>query len=257
MAPEKIACSYADFPESWYDLGDANHFWMKWRFQTWLKRMKGMGVRLNTPKRALDVGCGIGVFRGQVEMVTAWAVDGIDLNVWALEKSQPGRGVMMNIDITSFPTELHQKYDHVFLFDVLEHIENPALFLHASLHCLKPLGMIHINVPALSSQFSQYDLAAGHLRRYDKRSLREAVDGFGLKNIFVDYWGFSLLPYLFIRKWWVGRTSSQHSAIQKGFRPPHRLANWMFLAQMKMETFLYPRACLGTSLMLSAQKGEK
>lgn len=255
MAHGNMAGSYEDFPETWYDLGDANHFWMQWRFQTWLRRMRNEGDRLKAPARALDVGCGVGVFRKQVEMATAWTVDGVDLNVWALKRSQPGRGEMMSLDITDFPLKLHQRYDHVFLFDVLEHLENPVLFLQASLHCLKPRGMIHINVPALSSQFSRYDLAAGHLRRYDKGSLQEAVKGLGLENISSDYWGFSLLPYLFIRKWWVGRSPSKQDVIQKGFRPPHRLANGVFLAQMKIETSLYPRACLGTSLMLSAQKG--
>ena len=203
------------------------------------------------------MGCGIGVFRSQIESNTAWIVDGIDLNKRALEKAQGGRGEMMNMDITTFPQELHQRYDHVFLFDVLEHLDNPSHFLQSTLHCLKPGGMIHINVPALSSQFSWYDLAAGHLRRYDKESLRQAVDGFGLENISLDYWGFSLLPYLFLRKWLVGRSSNKQVTIRKGFRPPHPFINLVFLAQMKMESRFYLRACLGTSLMVSARKEKK
>ena len=70
--------------------------------------------------------------------------------------------------------DLAARYDAIILFDVIEHIESPAEFLASALYHLKPGGRVFINVPALQSLYSKFDVAVGHYRRYSKRRWRRS-----------------------------------------------------------------------------------
>ena len=78
--------------EEWYDYASEEHFWFQWRFAAMLRFLQDLEVPLDRPARVLDVGCGTGVLRSQLEAVTPWVVDGADLNLGALRAAPPGRG---------------------------------------------------------------------------------------------------------------------------------------------------------------------
>ena len=107
----------------WYDIADAKHFWMKWRFKALQNMLKEQQVSLDRSLKVLDIGCGHGILTDQLENKSAWTIDGADLNLTALKRGRAGRGKKYFYDITEHHPDMVENYDVVLLFDVLEHIE--------------------------------------------------------------------------------------------------------------------------------------
>jgi hypothetical protein len=119
---------------------------------------------------------------------------------------------------------------------------------------LKPGGHLLINVPALQDLFSAYDVAAGHVRRYDRDSLVAEFAGHDLRVLDVRYWGLSLVPLLFLRKLVLRGSLPAEQTIRSGFRPPGHLTNLLLRSLMRIETALLVRPPLGTSLLLCGRR---
>ena len=92
------------FPGQWYDIMDANHFWMIWRTRAFLQQCRALSISTETPLAVLEIGCGYGVLRRMLEAATHWTIDAVDLNASALCHSAPGRG----------RTALYNIHDRVF-----------------------------------------------------------------------------------------------------------------------------------------------
>ena len=244
------------FIESWYDLTDASHFWFNWRMVAALRQLNDLGVPLKSELRALEVGCGTGVLREQFEAASNWVVDATDLDHAALSKARPSRGRTMYYDIFEEVEELKEAYDVLILFDVLEHIQNTKPFIRSLLKHLKPGGLLLINVPAMQPLYSDYDKVAGHMKRYSKRSLREEFIDFNLKIEEMRYWGFTMLPILFVRKLllMILKNQSTDQIIQRGFRPPNAFTNSAFKRIMRAETAILPKPLVGSSLLMVGRK---
>lgn len=67
------------------------------------------------------------------------------------------------------------------LFDVLEHIEDDVAALQRLRAMLAPGGRIYLTVPAYRWLWTDVDVAAGHHRRYTRRSLRRALRAAGFE----------------------------------------------------------------------------
>lgn len=242
-----------EFPGDWYDLTAVDHFWFQWRLAAALRQWRDCGLATGAPLRVLDVGGGQGVFRDQVEAATAWTVDLVDLNGPALDAARPGRGRRLYYDVNDAAPELLGTYDAAILYDVIEHLEDPQPLLRSVARHLKPSGWLFVNVPALQSLFSAYDVAAGHFRRYDRHTLPAelATGGWTVRD--VRYWGLSLVPLLMVRRLLLRNPSPD--TIDRGFRPPGRLAHAGLRALMKVETGVLSRTPTGTSVLMVAQRG--
>lgn len=242
------------FCEEWYVLNAEEHFWFRWRlraFQTQLRALK-----LDTaPLRVLDIGCGTGLLRSQLESVTPWTVDCSDLNPEALGRVKPGRGRVLFYDALSEDPSLTSRYDAVLVFDLLEHLEEPRRMLAAAARHLRPGGWVFVNVPALPSLLSDYDRAAGHLRRYNKRALAAEIKACGLQEVEARYWGLALVPLLALRKILVRRKSNRDDqrVIRKGLAPPNRFAANFLACVMRCETALARKPPVGASLLSVAR----
>ena len=57
-----------------------------------------------------------------------------------------------------------------------------------------------MNVPCIPELFSKYDDAVGHLRRYKKENLKNLLIENNFNVLLMKYWGFLLIPLLFLRK---------------------------------------------------------
>jgi len=241
------------FPDDWYDLSDDSHFWMQWRLAVAVRLIETTGLPLDRPLLALDIGGGAGRFREQLERATPWRVDMTDLNLPALRMAGPARGRTLYYDVTQEDRPLLGRYDVCFLFDVIEHVGNPAVLVRAAVKHLRPGGHLFVNVPALQTFFSAYDVAAGHLRRYSKRTLAAELDGLTHRVRTVQYWGFGLLPLLVLRRVVAGRRPDANT-IRAGFQPPNALVNDALKVVMKVELGLVRNPPLGTSVMASVEK---
>ena len=240
------------FPGEWYDLTAVDHFWFQWRLAAALRQWRDAGLDLAAPWRVLDVGGGQGVFREQVESSSAWTVDLVDLNRPALEAARAGRGRTLYYDVTDTAPALTSAYDAAILYDVIEHLEDPQPLVRAVREHLRPGGFLLVNVPALQSLYSAYDVAAGHFRRYDQRTLVSELPPAEWDVRDVRYWGLSLVPLLLVRRALLRNPSPD--TIDRGFRPPGRLVHAGLRALMKTETALVSRAPTGTSVLMVARR---
>lgn len=236
--PEKVRMD-----DRYFDLADLDHFWVRRRFEVFRRLVPDLaGSALDLA----EVGCGHGVVQRQVEDQLDLAVDGFDLSQYALERNISRRGRVVCLDVHQQPAELAGRYDAVFLFDVLEHIEDERSFLDATLHLLRDGGRVFVNVPAFMAFFSAYDTAQGHVRRYDHRMLEATAGRSGLEIARWTYWGLPMTPLLWLRRLRLAGASDEE-AYRKGFQPPGRLANRILRVLSRCERV--PQRLFGTSLM--------
>jgi len=229
------------------------HFWMDWRAEAFFRQMGSLGVPLDAPWRALEVGCGAGVLRRQVERRTAWRVDGAEVDREALALTEGVRGRSLLYDVLERRPELAGAYDAVLLFDTLEHIREPQPFLDAVRHHIRPGGWLFVNVPASERLRSGYDEVAGHLRRYDPTSLRRELGQAGLEAADIRYWGLSLVPLLILRAL-LPRPRRAEDVLRAGFVPPRPWLNTALRRWMRLETRCLARPPWGTSLLAAASR---
>jgi SAM-dependent methyltransferase len=241
------------FPDDWYAFADASHFWMQWRLAVTLQLCERADIALDRPLEALDIGGGAGRFREQLEGRTSWRVDMTDLNLPALKLSAPARGRTLYYDVTQAERTLAGRYDLCFLFDVIEHVSEPGALIDAAMAHLRPGGCLLVNVPALQSLFSAYDVAAGHLRRYSRRTLAAEVARRSGELAAIRYWGLSLVPLLALRRLVAGQKPDADT-IRAGFEPPSRLAHDVLKGVMRAELALVRNPPVGTSVMAAVRR---
>lgn len=68
-----------------------------------------------------------------------------------------------------------ERFDAILYLDVLEHIQDDRAELRCASQHLKPRGKLIVLTPAHNRLFSTFDQAVGHLRRYTKATLRDAI----------------------------------------------------------------------------------
>lgn len=245
------------FPDQWYEIMDQRHFWMRWRTRAFLGQCRSLSISTETPYAMLEIGCGLGVLRQMLEAATNWTVDAMDLNAGALFQSAPGRGRTALYNIHDRATELAARYDAIILFDVIEHIDDPVNFMRSALYHLKSGGRVFINVPALQSLYSKFDVAVGHCRRYNKATLEAELAKAGIRKVDDRYWGLTMLPLLALRKLWLSLRGegavTGTTVVQRGLVPPGKLADAVLTAMMRVETSAILNPPLGTSLLYVGQ----
>ena len=228
----------------WFDIASLDHFWVRRRFAV-LQKLAGR--QISAARELAEIGCGHGLLQRQIEDAFGKEVCGFDLNENALKQNVSRHSKLYCYDIFRRNASLREKFDVIFLFDVLEHISEEFAFLQALLSHLAAEGSLVVNVPAGQWAYSSYDVAAGHVRRYSVRNLKRvmAVNGLGLKNW--SYWGLPLVPSLLIRKLWLMGKHNESEVICAGFDSRSNTINKMMAILSRMEWL--PQRFLGTSLM--------
>ena len=230
--------------DHWFEIATIDHFWIRRRFRV-LQLLAGSTI---SEARALaEVGCGSGLLQRQIEKAYGKRVAGFDLNEVALKKNVSEISPVHCYDILEKHASLKEQFDVIFLFDVLEHINDEIGFLKALTFHLSPGGLLILNVPAGQWAYSAYDRAAGHLRRYFARSLRKAIAPAGLSIMSWTYWGLSLVPTLVMRNLWVMSRKKDSDIIHAGFNSGNKAVNQAMDVLAACEPI--PQKFLGTSLM--------
>lgn len=175
------------------------------------------------PFRLLDVGAGaglLGVFlRRDFPQATYMFVEPIDSLQRYLESSYgvtangAGQGSLDGVE-------------YVALLDVLEHQEDDRRFLRDLLARMTTGATLIITVPALMSLWSGWDVALGHQRRYDRTSLRRAVEGLPVQVMEMSYLFPEMIPLGLLRKRLkTGSSTGQPAAESAAFPDLPRLVN--------------------------------
>lgn len=113
------------------------------------------------------------------------------------------------------------------MFDVLEHIEDEAGALRQVHSLLRPGGLLFLTVPAYRFLHSADDIAAGHFRRYTRRSLNHAVHRNGFTTEFSTYLFAPLPPGVFALRTipsLLGRRQPEDGEIQEAEHMPEGLS---------------------------------
>lgn len=230
--------------DQWFEIADLDHFWVRRRFRV-LRQIAG--ERISAARELAEFGCGHGLLQRQVEDEYGKAVAGFDLNMYALDRNLSRRSRLYCYDLATMHARLHQRFDLIFLFDVLEHIADEDRFLTALLFHLAPAGSLIVNVPAGQWAFSNYDRAVGHIRRYSIRTLRAAADRTKLRISSWTYWGLPLVPTLILRKLWLAGRHDRNQIVSIGIdsRSPAIDRTLDFISRCER----IPQQFLGTSLM--------
>ena len=235
--------------DRWFEIASIDHFWVRRRFEV-LRRLDD-GV-VPAALQIAEIGCGHGLLQRQVEDHYGREVTGFDLNEYALKRNLSNTSRVCCYDIRQQLPALHHSFDLIFLFDVLEHLSEETQFLNAVLYHLAPQGKLIINVPAGQWAFSEYDRAAGHIRRYSIANLREVARRSNLQIQSWTYWGLPLVPTLAIRKLWLNGQHDQSKVISSGFDSRSPANNHMLSLLSRCEPL--PQKRLGTSLMAIFQR---
>jgi len=230
--------------DQWFEIAAMDHFWIRRRFDV-LRRLAG-GL-IPGAREMAEIGCGHGLLQRQIEEAYGREVTGFDLNEYALKQNLSRVSKVCCYDIYQKDAALRERFDLIFLFDVLEHITDEDRFFKTLMFHLAPGGKVVVNVPAGNWAYSAYDEAAGHVRRYSIGTLRAAAGRNDLEVTDWSYWGLPLVPALALRKVWLMGNHDQKKIISAGFDTRTPAINGMLRFLSRWEAI--PQKFLGTSLM--------
>ncbi len=139
--------------------------------------------------------------------------------------------------------------------DVLEHIKNDSEFLESCYFHLKKDGCLVINVPSIPLLFSKYDDAVGHIRRYRKKELKNLLEKNKFTISILKYWGFLLIPLLFLRKLLINFSKkNDHEIIKKGMDTQPKMVLFIINMLKYIELNFIKINVLGSSLISIVKK---
>jgi 2-polyprenyl-3-methyl-5-hydroxy-6-metoxy-1,4-benzoquinol methylase len=230
--------------DGYFELASLEHFWVRRRFEVFRKLA---GDLVNRAREIAEIGCGQGLLQRQVEETYGRPVTGFDLNENGLKHNLSQCSRVICYDVFQRAAEFEQRFDLIFLWDVLEHIGNEDSFLQAVRFHLARGGNVVFNVPAGEWAFSGYDTAAGHFRRYSKRSFLSVIQRNGLQVTKWTYWGLPLMPTLLFRRLFLPAKEIHEQHYSRGFGAGNRIVNDMLGVVARLE--IIPQGIGGTSLM--------
>ena len=101
--------------------------------------------------------------------------------------------ICSTLDDAGFPTSC---LGAISCFDVIEHIEDDCGFLEQVCSVLRPNGLLYATIPAHNWLWSQSDDAAGHYRRYTRKSIAAILPD-GLEMTYFTYFFAALVIPIF------------------------------------------------------------
>ncbi|MBI5201739.1 MAG: class I SAM-dependent methyltransferase, partial [Elusimicrobia bacterium] len=152
----------------------------RWRVGSWV-------LGLSAPGRALEVGCGPGIMLNALRS-RGWKVKGLERSAAAgYARETLGLDVSAD-DVSALPPE--PAYDLILLFQVLEHLADPAAVLKECASRLKAGGRLIVSVPDWGGWQAAYGGSLWvhldpprHLVHFTRRALRMVLEGAGLRVV--------------------------------------------------------------------------
>jgi SAM-dependent methyltransferase len=200
FAPEHARGAIGYDPAQFAELArlEANNFWFRARNRliTW-----AIGRFFPGARNLLEVGCGTGfVLAGIAAAFPALKLAASEAASEGLAFSAaraPGAS-LMQMDARRIP--FRGEFDVVGAFDVIEHIEDDRAVLAELSAAAVPGGGVLISVPQHPKMWSEYDVRAGHVRRYRARELRSMTKEAGLEIVRMTSFVSVLLPLMYLSR---------------------------------------------------------
>ncbi|TWU58854.1 Ubiquinone biosynthesis O-methyltransferase [Rubripirellula tenax] len=164
-------------------LSKRSYYYMadKWEFRESIDQLA------DEPKdsRILEIGCGSGAFLDACRDASFTNVQGVEFNEKAIRECREKGHSVRNIDLASL-AEAGEQFDHIFAFQVLEHVPDPDVFMKTAATLLSPGGTLVFTTPNRESflqrfQWQLLDLPPHHMSRWDKQSYETLTSHMGLE----------------------------------------------------------------------------
>jgi SAM-dependent methyltransferase len=158
---------------------ERDHWWFRGRRRVYFGLLEHhLGGR--RPRRALDLGCGMGGFLDGLSSRCEEVVPS-DISRESLVRCRErgfGGGVVGSGYALPFADG---SFDLVCMFDALEHIPDDRRALQEVARVLEPGGLVLVSVPAYQFLYANNDRLAQHQRRYTRTRLRAVFEAAGLR----------------------------------------------------------------------------
>ena len=234
---------YSHFTQNLYNEilpdGIEYHYWNIARF----KLINSILNYITIPIKALSIGCGRGV---DVKLLSEYGIKikGIEpADVAPLKDIQ--NDVITNTNPLSNNQKFNQKFNTIFLLEVLEHLNEPEKMLIDILNTYTNVKYIVVSVPARNEIFSNYDTKVGHIKRYDLNDIETLAGKTGMKVVYKTYI-FHIL-YILTRLWLklFKQRPTTVTAPKKNIRKLHYAIAFF----VSLESIVLPRNWYGTSII--------
>ena len=165
-----------------------------------------------TAKTFIDIGCGGGDLSRELLMMPLDGV-GIDFSPLAIEITK--RKLHTEIEENRYQAYIKDivteditlcNFDVGVCNMVMEHVLDDVAFTKECIKFIKPGGYFLFAVPAKMSLWSKEDESVGHLRRYERNTLKQTLSDGGLQNVQIYSVAVPISNILFgLNKWVVKR----------------------------------------------------
>lgn len=144
------------------------------------------------PCRVLDIGCGPGALLSELSALgyDAYGVDSSEMAL-ALGRHLQGQSPKMKLQ-AQLDESWKGTFDLILSFEVIEHLQDDIGTMREWHQYLKPGGRMILSTPAHPSRWNAADEWAGHVRRYEREQLVQAVEKAGFEVEHVECYGFPL-----------------------------------------------------------------
>ena len=167
------------------------HFWLQGRSALVLSLLGRAQAR--SMRVVLDLGGGNGTAAAELER-RGFRVTTVDLLADGLARARrlDPEASLLQADARALPLA-DGAADLLLALDLLEHVPETPLLTELA-RVLRPGGRVLLTVPAFPGLWSHRDEAAGHLRRYSRKSLRQALSRAGFEVETLRFYQWALFP---------------------------------------------------------------
>jgi SAM-dependent methyltransferase len=150
----------------------------------------------------LDAGCGTGGLLARLAAaLPGHALLGVDVHSAACRRARAKSGAAVVAGSVNALPFKDASLDAIFSVDVLCHrAVEPAAALGESRRCLRPGGVLIVNLPAYQWLKSAHDARVHNERRFTRPELRRLLAEAGLRPAEVSYWNSLLFPLMVARR---------------------------------------------------------
>lgn len=207
-----------------------DHFWYRGRHRFLLDAVHRWALPRfpkETQPSVVDFGGGCGGWVKYLSDRNPWPGSEVcltDSSVEALRMAKP----LLPEGTKLFQTDLmnlqwQERWDIIFLLDVLEHLPEPEKALMEIKKSLKPGGLLFITVPALQVFWSIVDEFGHHQKRYHVNDFEPLAKSTGMELLDARYFMFFLSPLVYLSRVTKKKIPIHDSELQEFIRKHHQV----------------------------------
>jgi len=191
----------------------------------------------------LEIGCARGFVVKHLRR-QGFSCDGVELAAVEPEE-EVAAYIRRGIKAEDLPEASRMSYKTLLLLDVIEHIEDPVVFLRSLIDSFPHVSHILITVPARAELWSNYDDYYGHFRRYHPAMMKQLESALPWDLTFTSYF----FRVLYFPAFLSAALRWKRSTTVSAPRGPSKLFHCLLGDYLKLEYMIFPRTIPGTSLL--------